>query len=106
GSVDATVMGGVGQIQYSWTDESDMVIATTEDVSLLSAGTYTLTVTDSLGCSSFCTITISEPEPIGANNTELTECEIENGEAVFDLTSTKNTVNGGVGLTYTYYEDM
>ncbi len=45
GAVDLTVNGGATPINYSWSNG-----ATTEDISSLSAGTYTYTVTDNNGC--------------------------------------------------------
>ncbi len=45
GSIDVTVTGGAGNYSYSWSSGQE-----TEDVSELTAGTYTLTVTDDNGC--------------------------------------------------------
>lgn len=56
GSIDLTVTGGVGSLTYSWSNN-----ATTEDISSLTAGTYTVTVTDSAGCSASATYTVTEP---------------------------------------------
>lgn len=54
-AIDVTVTGGVGDYMYSWSNGS-----TTEDLSGLAAGTYTLTVTDDAGCS------VSEDIAIGS----------------------------------------
>ena len=60
GSIDITVEGGVGLYSYAWSNSE-----TTEDLSNLGAGTYTLTVTDENGCSEEITVEITEPD---ANN--------------------------------------
>ncbi|MCD4792488.1 MAG: choice-of-anchor L domain-containing protein [Bacteroidales bacterium] len=46
GSIDITVIGGTPSYNYSWSTG-----ATTEDITDLSAGDYTCTVTDDVGCS-------------------------------------------------------
>ena len=56
GSIDVSVAGGTPPYTYLWSNS-----ATTEDLSDLIAGTYSLTVTDSLGCTEFLSVDISEP---------------------------------------------
>ena len=65
GSVDITVTGGVpgaGGYTYSWSSGP-----TTEDISGLSMGTYTVTVTDSLGCTATADFVINSTQGIGDN---------------------------------------
>ncbi|QCE43223.1 Ig-like domain-containing protein [Psychroserpens sp. NJDZ02] len=58
GSVTATVTGGSGNFSYSW----DTLSNTTTSVNNLSAGDYTITVTDNVTlCTTNTTITINEP---------------------------------------------
>lgn len=56
GAVDLSVTGGVGPYTYSWSNG-----ATTQDISGLSAGSYTVTVTDNAGCTAVETFTVNEP---------------------------------------------
>lgn len=59
GSIDITVLTGAGPIDFNWS-----VPATTEDVSGLGAGTYTLVMTDTNGCNrngAAYTFVIDEP---------------------------------------------
>ncbi|MEN9969264.1 MAG: hypothetical protein RIR94_1460, partial [Bacteroidota bacterium] len=56
GSVDFTVTGGVAPFSFAWSNG-----ATTEDVSGLPAGTYTVTVTDANSCVEIDSITLTEP---------------------------------------------
>lgn len=56
GSVDATVSGGTTPYVYSWSNG-----AVTQDLLNLTAGVYTLTVTDAQGCTSFTGAVVGEP---------------------------------------------
>ena len=68
GSVDATANGGTGAYNYSWSNGS-----TSEDLSGLGAGNFTVTVTDANGCSASADVTLVEPTKvnISATNTEI-----------------------------------
>ena len=65
GSIDLTVTGGQTSFTYSWSDGSS-TIATTEDISSLAAGTYSVTVTDAYGCEKTTSSTINEPAVLDA----------------------------------------
>jgi hypothetical protein len=51
GAIAITVLGGTAPYSFVWTDATGAVIATTEDLNGVLAGTYTVTVTDPNGCS-------------------------------------------------------
>jgi hypothetical protein len=55
GSIDLTVSGGTGLYSYSWSNSE-----TTQDISLLAAGTYTITVTDANNCTNTSSFNIVE----------------------------------------------
>ncbi len=59
GSIDLTVTGGDPPFQYEWSNGS-----TTEDIVSLSAGTYTVTVTDNSDQIEIDSTTITEPDEI------------------------------------------
>ena len=59
GAIDLTVSGGTAPYNFVWSNG-----ATTEDVSGLAAGTYTVTVDDANGCDPVYTFTITEPSAL------------------------------------------
>ena len=65
GAIDLTVSGGSGSYTYAWSDGS-----TSEDLSSLSAGTYSVTVTDTWGCTASTSVTITENTEITSSNTQ------------------------------------
>lgn len=80
GSIDVTVSSGIAPYTISWSN-----LATTEDISGLAAGSYTITVTDAQNCAIDSAFTI-----INSNQPEL----------VFDVTdATCGETNGAINLT-------
>ncbi len=71
GSIDIFVSGGTTSYNYVWSNGD-----TTEDISGLSAGLYTLQVNDMNNCSSYDSIIVTEPTillaSLSTNNTTLT----------------------------------
>jgi uncharacterized repeat protein (TIGR01451 family) len=94
GSIDLVVTGGTTPYTYLWSTG-----ATSEDLSGLAAGTYTVTVTDALGCTDEATFTIDEPTTleIDLTATVLTDADC-NGAATGSIDL---VVTGGT-LPYTY----
>lgn len=62
GSVTSIASGGKGSIAYAW-DTGD----NTPSVSGLTAGMYTVTVTDANGCTKDQTVTVSQPDSLALN---------------------------------------
>ena len=76
GSIDITVMSGNSPFSFEWSTGDS-----TEDIGGLTAGTYNVTITDSLGCTlELNDIEVEEPEPIQVNVTDITDITC-NGEA-------------------------
>ena len=76
GFIDISVFGGNGSYNYLWNNGS-----TSEDLTLLSAGTYSVIVTDDNLCSSSEEFILTEPLP----------CRIENNlKAEFDISPDTN----------------
>ncbi|MFN0174621.1 MAG: gliding motility-associated C-terminal domain-containing protein [Saprospiraceae bacterium] len=81
GAANATVSaevvgGGTAPFVYSWNSGD-----TAQNISNLSAGTYSVTVTDVLGCIGMATVTLTEPPllTVIANNTNTTCFGIHDG---------------------------
>lgn len=91
GSLTATATGGTAPYQYSWNNGGS-----TANLNNLSVGSYTLTVTDSRGCTDSETIQIIEPSEmtISALVSESETCAGLDGEAIVNAM-------GGTG-SYSY----
>ena len=93
GSVDLMVNGGTPGYTYLWSND-----ATTQDLTNVAAGTYTVTVTDAKGCIKITQATVTEP-PV------LTPAVSINNISCFDFEngSINLTVTGGTpGYTYAW----
>jgi len=88
GSVAASNSGGTSPFTYSWSNSQ-----TTATINGLSPGNYTVTVTDSKGCSSTSTAAITQPAAISftASQSAPATCGSNNGVAV------ATTATGGTG---------
>jgi len=60
GSASASAEGGTGAYTYEWSNG-----ATTQEIDGLSAGTYTVTITDENGCSCTAEVTLEDPAKLG-----------------------------------------
>jgi hypothetical protein len=97
GSIDLTVSGGVSPYTYDWSnDGAENPDNDTQDLSGLSAGSYTVTVTDANGCTKSSSATITEPSMITLSTTQVNVLCNGASTGSIDL-----TVNGGVS-PYTY----
>ncbi len=66
GSIDVTITGGVAPYLYTWSNGAE-----SEDVSNLRPDTYTLVVTDALGCTETFTFTVGADFGLGIDENDL-----------------------------------
>ena len=91
GAIDIDVTGGFGSYTYAWSNGE-----TTEDITGLSASTYTVTVTNAFGCSQDVSVDIS-------NNSDLTVLEAFTNENCSDGTGSIDlTVSGSSNISYAW----
>ncbi|MBK6995743.1 MAG: hypothetical protein IPH31_12725 [Lewinellaceae bacterium] len=92
GSINASVTGGVAPYTFLWSNG-----ATTEDLSNIPAGSYTLTVTAANGCTRGITVIVTNNNPpINLNSTIVANTTCTGGNGSIDLTA------GPSGPPYTY----
>ncbi|TNE49216.1 MAG: hypothetical protein EP344_18280, partial [Bacteroidetes bacterium] len=91
GAVDLTVTGGTPPYSFAWPGG-----ITTEDISGLTAGTYTVTVTDDHDCTATFPATVTEPAALSFSTSITPVSCISGNNGAIDL-----TVSGGTS-PYTY----
>ena len=86
GAVDLSVTGGTSGYTYLWSNA-----ATTQDLTALAAGSYTVTVTDSKGCISTLNNVVAQPQKLAVTG------------VITDVVCTSNAraSNGSIALTVT-----
>lgn len=92
GSINLTVSNGISPISFLWSNG-----ATTEDLNGITAGTYSVSVTDANGCAASASAVINQPAALNGNI-------ITTGVACFGEStgSCHLTVSGGT-LPYTFF---
>ncbi len=97
GAINIAVTGGSGTYVFEWKDATNTVIASTEDLSNLTVGDYTVTVTSDSNCSFTQTYSVIEPIAVTVSATATNvSC---NGAA--DGTITVSGLSAGATYTIT-----
>ena len=96
GSIDVTVTGGTGVYTYEWSNG-----ATSEDLSDLGAGTYSVVATDENGCSVSIEVEITESDAMSLVVDQVLAGPHVLGDIEDGFGSISITVEGGTGQ-YTY----
>ncbi len=87
GTIDLSLSSGTPPFMFNWSTSD-----TTEDITNLTQGIYSVTVTDSAGCNAISTITLADPlPPIIATNSFPISCYGGNNGSI-DL-----SISGGTG---------
>ena len=92
GSINLSATAGVAPYTYSWSSSQ-----TTANITNLTAGSYTVTVTDANGCTAQATLTITQPNALTGTLTQQTNV-LCNGSSTGSLDI---TVVGGTA-SYSY----
>lgn len=99
GAIDLSVSGGISPYTYSWSNS-----ALTQDISGISSGIYTVTITDSINCFKTYSDTLTQPDTISATLSAQVyaggyniTC---NGLSNASLSSTY--IGGSIGFTYAW----
>jgi gliding motility-associated-like protein len=90
GSISAAISGGQGPFTYAWSAPANSQTAT---ASGLTAGSYTLTVTDGNGCTSQATANVLQPLPVSVNATATLQTLCAGNSTQLNATATGGNGN-------------
>ncbi len=93
GSADASSLGGTPNYHFSWAPTG----GNNSNASNLSAGTYTITVTDANGCTGSSSVTITQPTPVTVTIGSVTNVGCNGGND-----GSANAIGGGGVSPYAY----
>ena len=97
GAIDLTVTGNSGTLSYAWTGPGGFT-STSEDITGLAAGNYSVTVTDANGCTLTATIAVGNVNSTLAQTHVTTDATCVGNNGAIDI-----TVTGGAGtLSYAW----
>ncbi|RRJ93049.1 PKD domain-containing protein [Flavobacterium macacae] len=94
GAIDLIVSGGTPPFAYSWSNGSN-----TQDLNNVVAGNYSVTVTDSNGCTTSAQFSLTRPQPLSINVTTETNFNCDLKEVTQNFVA---QASGGVP-PYQYY---
>ncbi len=64
GNIDLTISGGTAPYRYHWYDSHFALAGLNQDLSNVSAGQYTVEITDTFGCISNYSVIVNQPQPL------------------------------------------
>ncbi|HEY0655746.1 MAG TPA: SprB repeat-containing protein, partial [Chryseosolibacter sp.] len=99
GSIQATIQNAVGSVGFSWTGAGSGANIRTN----LSAGNYSLTVTDSRGCTGNNNATVGQPTPVVADATSPAPYGGFNVRCAGESNGSLNASASGGSGGFTYY---
>ena len=96
GSINLTVSGGVSPYTFLWSNG-----ATSEDISAITAGSYSVTVTGANGCTTTATTSVTNTNPpITINGAVVSNTTCNGGNGSITVTVSPATPPAGSGYTY------
>ena len=100
GAIDVNVTGGVGMLSYEWFNSDNILVNTSEDLTGLIGGDYTLVVTDmTSGCSaSSDEITVEGATVINLSDYTTMDVSASGDDGVIEL----NVTGGAGGYMYNW----
>jgi len=101
GSVDVTVDGGSPTYTYVWQMDGNPMTNTTQDLSGLGEGIYSVTVTDDHDCTGTCTVELIEPTPVEVTGIEV-DPSCNNADGTLNGTITIAPTGGSTPYTFAW----
>ncbi|WP_299182371.1 T9SS type A sorting domain-containing protein [uncultured Aquimarina sp.] len=102
GSITTTIIGGTPPYTFEWSDANGVLTETSNTITNIGAGTYTITITDSLGCQTSETYILTQPDEllVTVEIVNIVLCKGDNGASL------RAVPTGGIGpYNYQWFEN-
>ncbi|WP_081415662.1 T9SS type A sorting domain-containing protein [Aquimarina latercula] len=102
GSITTTIIGGTPPYIFEWSDTNGVLTETSSTITNIGTGTYTITITDSLGCQTSETYILTQPDEllVTVEIVNIVLCKGDNGASL------RAVPTGGIGpYSYQWFEN-
>jgi gliding motility-associated-like protein len=86
GAIDLTVTGGIVGYSYLWNNSSQ-----SEDLTGITAGSYTVVVTDNNGCTASLVSNVNQPSTLNVSSSVTTPITVNGGTGIITVSATGGT---------------
>ncbi|MDO8365672.1 MAG: gliding motility-associated C-terminal domain-containing protein [Saprospiraceae bacterium] len=102
GQITVEVLGGVPNYTYNWENDMGDNVGNAQTAEMLTAGSYSVTVTDQNSCTAVTNAYVTDPDPVLGDYDDLAPLTCNGDETILNVL----TIGGGSGGPYSFSVDF